>query len=113
MRCKVCVPQFSRADREEAIADWLAAHEFDTASAEALADTQVTFEALDQLAETVHGSALDAVLHWAAAGMRSSRPGGGDFRTRRCESLVWCPAIKGFTHHGSGDGGRRAGGTWT
>ena len=36
-----------QAEREEAIADWLADHGLDTAIAETLADTAVTFEALD------------------------------------------------------------------
>ena len=86
-----------QADREEAISDWLADHDLDTASAEALADTQVTFEALDQLAETVQGPALDAVLHWAASGcaVRSLAAEIQDAATR-ISGLV--SAIKGFTH---------------
>ena len=86
-----------QADREEAIADWLAAHEFDTASAEALADTQVTFEALDQLAETVHGSALDAVLHWAAAGC-AVRGLAAEIQDAAMRISGLVSAIKGFTH---------------
>jgi signal transduction histidine kinase len=57
-----------QSDREEAIADWLAAHRLDSANAYMLADTEVTFEALDQLATAVSGPALNAVLRWAAAG---------------------------------------------
>ena len=57
-----------QSDREEAIADWLAAHHLDAANAYMLADTEVTFEALDQLAAVVSGPALNAVLRWAAAG---------------------------------------------
>jgi signal transduction histidine kinase len=57
-----------QSDREEAIANWLAAHQLDTANAYMLADTEVTFEALDQLTAAVSGSALNAVLRWAAAG---------------------------------------------
>ena len=86
-----------RADREEAIADWLADHGLDTDGAEAIADTEVTFEALNQLAATVQGAALDAVLRWAAAGC-SVRSLAAEIQDAalRISSLV--TAIKGFTH---------------
>ncbi|MGA2755677.1 MAG: ATP-binding protein [Terracidiphilus sp.] len=86
-----------QADREEAIADWLADHTLDTAGAEALADTQVTFEALDQLAATVQGPTLDAVLRWAAAGC-AVRNLASEIQeaAMRVSGLVM--AIKGFTH---------------
>jgi signal transduction histidine kinase len=86
-----------RADREEAIADWLADHGLDTDGAEAIADTEVTFEALNQLAATVQGAALDAVLRWAAAGC-SVRSLAAEIQdaAMRISSLV--TAIKGFTH---------------
>ncbi|MGO8933571.1 MAG: ATP-binding protein [Terracidiphilus sp.] len=86
-----------QADREDAIADWLADHNLDTATAEALADTQVTFEALDQLAATVQGPPLDAVLRWAAAGC-AVRNLASEIQeaAMRVSGLVM--AIKGFTH---------------
>jgi signal transduction histidine kinase len=86
-----------RADREEAIADWLAGHGLDTGSAEAIADTEVTFEALNQLAATVQGAALGAVLRWAAAGC-SVRSLASEIQdaAMRISGLVM--AIKGFTH---------------
>lgn len=86
-----------RADREEAIADWLAGHDLDVDTAEALADTEVTFEALNLLAGTVQGRALDAVLRWAAAGcaVRSLASEIQD-AAMRISGLVM--AIKGFTH---------------
>ena len=86
-----------RADREEAIADWLADHGLDTDSAEALADTQVTFEALDQLASTVQGAALDAVLRWAAAGC-SVRGLASEIQDAAMRISGLVAAIKGFTH---------------
>lgn len=86
-----------RADREEAIADWLADHKLDVDNAEALADTEVTFEALNQLAGTVQGPALDAVLRWAAAecAVRNLAAEIQD-AAMRISGLV--TAIKGFTH---------------
>jgi signal transduction histidine kinase len=85
------------ADREEAIADWLVDHGLDADSAEALADTSVTFEALDQLADAVQGTALDAVLRWSAAGC-SVRSLASEIQdaAMRISGLVM--AIKGFTH---------------
>ncbi len=86
-----------RADREEAIADWLTDHGLDTDSAETLADTQVTFEALDQLAGTVQGAALDAVLRWAAAGC-SVRGLASEIQDAAMRISGLVAAIKGFTH---------------
>jgi len=86
-----------QADREEAIQDWLADHGLDTRIAETLADTQVTFEALDELAATLRGPTLDAVLRWAAAGC-SVRNLAAEIQdaAMRVSGLVM--AIKGFTH---------------
>jgi signal transduction histidine kinase len=85
------------AEREEAMADWLANHSLDTAMAEALADTAVTFDGLDQLAGAVDRPALDAVLRCAAAGctVRSLALEIQDAAIR-ISGLV--TAIKGFTH---------------
>ncbi len=87
----------AQADREEAVADWLAAHDLTTTTAEALAETAVTFEALDRIAESVDGPELDAVLKWAAAGgsVRALGSEIGDAATRIAGLVI---AIKGFTH---------------
>ena len=86
-----------RADREESISDWLADHGLDTDSAEAIADTEVTFEALNLLAETVQGPALDAVLRWAAAGC-SVRSLAAEIQDAAMRISGLVTAIKGFTH---------------
>jgi signal transduction histidine kinase len=57
-----------RADREDAIADWLEGHGADLSALEALTDTSVTTEALDEVAEVLAGAELDAALDWVAAG---------------------------------------------
>ena len=86
-----------QSDREEAIADWLVHHKLDTANAPMLADPEVTFEALDQLAAVVSGSALNAVLRWAAAGCAARRLASGiQGAAMRISGLVM--AIKGFTN---------------
>jgi signal transduction histidine kinase len=86
-----------QAEREDAIAGWLSAHGLDAGSAETLADTPVTIEALDRLAEAVQGPALDAVIRWTAAGC-AVRSLGAEIQEagRRIASLV--ASIKGFTH---------------
>jgi signal transduction histidine kinase len=86
-----------QCDREEAIADWLASHKLDPANAPMLADTEVTFEALDQIAAVVSGPALNAVLRWAAAGCAARRLTSGiQGAAMRISGLV--TAIKGFTN---------------
>jgi hypothetical protein len=45
-----------QCDREEAIEAWLARHGLDTANAQMLADTEVTFEVLELLAAGVERS---------------------------------------------------------
>lgn len=86
-----------QAEREEAIADWLCGHGLDARIAYALADTNVTFEALNQLAGVVSGPALNAVLRWAAAGcgVRSLASGIQD-SAMHISGLV--AAVKGFTN---------------
>ena len=100
--CMARAPQgvrspLQQAEREEAIADWLSDHGLVTANSDVLADTPVTFEALDQLAATVEGSALDAVIRWAAAGC-AVRGLASEIQeaAMRISGLVM--AIKGFTH---------------
>jgi len=86
-----------QCDREEAIAEWLARRGLDTANAPMLADTEVTFEALDLLVAAVERPALNAVVRWAAAGcaMRNLTSTIQD-SAMRISSLV--TAVKGFTH---------------
>ncbi len=85
------------AEREEAIADWLADHGLDESAAEALAETEVTLEAMDQLAGIVQGTALNAVLWWAAAecSVRSLATDIQDAAMRISGLVI---AVKGFTH---------------
>ena len=86
-----------QAEREEAMADWLADHGLDTSISELLADTAVTFETLDSLAQAITGPALNAALRWAASGcaVRSLASEIQD-AAMRISGLV--AAIKGFTH---------------
>ncbi len=86
-----------QAEREDAISDWLRDHGISDATAGSLADTAVTLDALDRIAEAVQGPALDAVLRWTASGC-SVRGIASEIQdaSMRISSLV--VAIKGFTH---------------
>ena len=64
----VSMSPLERADREDQIAEWLEAHGADHSAVDALAETAVTLEALDELAEYLEDDALDAALDWVAAG---------------------------------------------
>jgi signal transduction histidine kinase len=86
-----------QSDREEAMIDWLARHGLDTANAGMLADTEVTFQALDSLIGIVDRPNLNAVVRWAAAGcaVRNLTAMIQD-SAARISGLV--KAVKGFTH---------------
>ena len=86
-----------QADREDAIADWLARHGADAAAAEALADSPVTLEALDQLAGALDGEALSAALSWLVAGCATYQLTSEiEKAASRIHNLV--TAVKGFTY---------------
>jgi signal transduction histidine kinase len=53
-----------RADHEEDIADWLDSHGVDEALADTLAESGVTRDSLDVLADDFDGDDLDVVLRW-------------------------------------------------
>jgi len=96
-RTQAVLSCLEQSDREDAIADWLAGHGLDSSNAAMLADTAVTFEALDQLAAVVSGSALNAALRWAGAGCAARRLASGiQGAAMRISGLVM--AIKGFTN---------------
>jgi signal transduction histidine kinase len=86
-----------QAEREDALSKWLRDHGISDAIAGPMAETAVTLEALDRIAEAVRGPALEAVLRWTAAGC-SVRGIASEIQdaSMRISSLVL--AIKGFTH---------------
>ena len=57
-----------RADREDAVADWLMKYQLDEGYASSLADTAVPLETLDAFAAAASGKTLDAALRWITAG---------------------------------------------
>ena len=86
-----------RADREDEFGDWLSAHHADERCAGPFAETGVTIEALDALAASVGGGALDAALKWIAAGCNVRALAAGiETAAARVHDLVG--AVKGFTY---------------
>ncbi len=85
------------ADREDAIAAWLEDHALNPAPAEDLAKTCLTIDTLNRLAQSIHGSALEAGLRWIASAY-AARSLVIDIprATSRIHSLV--AATKGFTN---------------
>jgi signal transduction histidine kinase len=61
------VSPVERADREEAIAEWLEAHGANPDAASALVDTALTFDDFESLAATLDRGALNTILRWLAA----------------------------------------------
>lgn len=84
------------ADREDAIAGWLAARNLDEALAADLSRTPATLEDLGRLSGTLSGSTLEAALRWiAAATSACSHAFDIERATSRIHDLVG--AAKGFT----------------
>ena len=83
-------------DREDSIAQWLKTNGADRTHAEALAESNVTLDALDQLAASMKGPVLHAALRWIAMGCTTRRLTGEIHEaSSRIYGLV--AAIKGFT----------------
>jgi len=83
-------------DRVDSIAAWLKAHHAESADADALADTSVTLELLDELATSIQGRGLAAALRWISTSCAAYRLTSEiQEAASRVSSLVG--AIKGFT----------------
>lgn len=83
-------------EREDAIAAWLQEHRCDMASAEALAETGVTFGMLDELARAMQGEALHAAIQWIAANC-AVRHLTSEIQTAASRLSGLVGAVKGFT----------------
>jgi signal transduction histidine kinase len=86
-----------QAEREDAISEWLTDHGIDAALAGPLADTAVTFDALNRIAGAVAGRPLDAVLRSVAAEC-SVRGIASEIQEAATRVAGLVAAIKGFTH---------------
>jgi signal transduction histidine kinase len=94
---RAALTPLERADREEAVADWLAGRSLRTEIAEGLSGTPLTVQHLDHLAEVLDDDALDLVLRAICAGHRTRLLASEvEIAARRIHSLV--AAIRGFTY---------------
>ncbi|HEX7938926.1 MAG TPA: HAMP domain-containing sensor histidine kinase, partial [Gemmatimonadaceae bacterium] len=85
-----------RADREDEMTDWLAAHGADENCAGPLASTGVTIAALDKLATSLTGGTLNLALSWIAAGC-AVRTLSAEIETASSRIYEIVGAVKGFT----------------
>ncbi len=86
-----------RADREEALADWLTDHGVDDALAAPLGETNVTLATLDELATAVDSDRLRASLRWVAAAC-TVRGLARDVERAATRVHELVSAVKGFTY---------------
>jgi len=86
-----------RADRDEAVGEWLSEHGLPEDIAEALVESPLTVENLDALASAVDSEPLEFALRSIGAGHRARRLAAEvETAAERVHSLV--AAIKGFTY---------------
>jgi len=86
-----------RADREDAIADWLRDHGANEDCAGPLADTGLSLAELDALAAVVHGQTLDAALSWISSGVAVRALAAEiELAASRIRDIVG--AVKGYTY---------------
>jgi len=90
-----------QAEREDAITDWLDDRGLDPGIASQLSETSVTIQALEQIAASVEGPSLEAVLQWAAAGC-SVRGLATEIQDAAMRISGLVSAVKGFTHMDQG-----------
>ncbi|HTU50202.1 MAG TPA: hypothetical protein VMF56_06390 [Acidobacteriaceae bacterium] len=86
-----------QSDRDEDMERWFSRHGLDKANASTLADTEVTFEALDLLVDAVERPTLNVVVRWAAAG-RAVRNLTSTIQDSAMHISSLVAAAKGFTH---------------
>jgi signal transduction histidine kinase len=97
MRVPGVLSPIQQAEREESIADWLEDHGVDTAIAGPLAETAVTIDSLDRVAQSISEPPLSAVLRWSAAGC-TVRGLASEIQEAAMRISGLVTAIKGFTH---------------
>ena len=86
-----------RAEREEALGDWLERHGVDRSASESLAETDVTLPALEAATDALRGEKLTAALDALAASCATRRLASDVERAAgRVHELV--AAVKGFTY---------------
>lgn len=86
-----------RSDREDEFVEWLADHGADERCASALAETGVTIDSVEELANAVSSDVLNATIKWMAAGC-TVRTLAADIEMAATRMLEIVGAVKGFTY---------------
>ena len=86
-----------RADREDEVLAWLEDHGADTSTAHGLAESGVTIDALDDVAETLSADTLDVVLRWVASSY-ATRSIAADIERASSRIYDLVSAVKRFTY---------------
>jgi signal transduction histidine kinase len=93
---KVLSP-IERADREDALAEWLQHHDAEAALAESLADARVSIDELEELAGALSGPTLQVVLKWIQA-VCTARQLASEIESSAAQIHNLVKAVKGFTY---------------
>jgi signal transduction histidine kinase len=96
-RAQGVLSPIQQAEREDAIADWLEVHGVDSSVAGPLAETAVTLDGLDRIADRLNGPALTAALRWASAAS-AVRALASEIQEAAMRISGLVTAVKGFTH---------------
>jgi signal transduction histidine kinase len=97
--CGRVMPQrtaLEAADREDDIAEWLSRHGIEASVAEALAASDVTIAALDQVAGALPSQALGMAVRWVASGC-AARAASREIEAAAARIHDLVRAVKGFT----------------
>ncbi|MFI5312520.1 MAG: ATP-binding protein, partial [Gemmatimonadales bacterium] len=86
-----------RADREDALTDWLEEHGGDPDAAAPLGETPLTIATLDTLAKSLDSNALHATLRWLGAGC-TARALAADIERASGRVYELVAAVKRFTY---------------
>jgi signal transduction histidine kinase len=86
-----------RADREDALAEWLRHHGADAAVAESLADSGVSVDELEALTGVLNGRALGVVLRWVVT-VCTTRKLALEIESAATQIHNLVKAVKGFTY---------------
>src|SRR5262249_8670797 len=94
---KAVLSPLEQEKREMSIERWLKTHRADLSAAESLAQSDLSLETLDRLAEKLDGRALDTALCWIANAF-SSRSLTAEIQEAASRVYNLVSAVKGFTH---------------
>ncbi len=97
LAAQITLSPVERADREDALVEWLRHHGADAAIAESLTDSGVSIDELEALAGVVSGAALGVVLKWVV-NVCTTRKLALEIEAAATQIHNLVKAVKGFTY---------------